>query len=73
VTDDLARVLTTSSLPESEIARALLEEQGIPVLVKGGGDGPYRIGPVQLLVPSALEVQARLVLATTFEEDGRGD
>ncbi|MGH2636254.1 MAG: putative signal transducing protein [Actinomycetota bacterium] len=66
---DLVRVLTTSSVPESEVARALLEEEGIPVLVKGGGDGPYRIGPVDLLVPAGLEVQARLVLATAFGGD----
>ena len=68
--DDLVRVLTTSSVPEGEIARALLEDQGIPVLVKGGGEGPYRIGPVHLLVPAELEVQARLVLATTAEGGG---
>lgn len=65
---DLILVLTTSSVPEGEIARALLEDEGIPVLLKGGGEGPYRLGPVHLLVPAELEVQARLVL----EEIERG-
>jgi hypothetical protein len=62
--DELVRVFETSSIPEGEIARARLEDEGIPVLVKGEGDGPYRVGPVILYVPTALEVQARLVLST---------
>ena len=69
---DLVRVLTTSSVPEGEVARALLEEEGIPVLMKGGGDAPYPTGPVELLVPTELEVQARLVLATTIRDGGEG-
>jgi hypothetical protein len=61
---ELVRVFETSSIPEGEIARARLEDEGIPVLVKGEGDGPYRVGPVILYVPTGLEVQARLVLST---------
>ena len=64
---DLVRVLTTSSVPEGEIAKARLEDEGIPVLAKGGGEDPYRIGPVHLYVPADLEVQARFVLAQTFD------
>ena len=45
-------------------ARARLEDEGIPVLVKGEGDGPYRVGPVMLYVPEGVEVQALLILAT---------
>jgi hypothetical protein len=58
----LVRVLTTSTIPEGLLARGLLESEGIPVLTKGEGEGPYRMGPVQLWVPEELEVQARLVL-----------
>ncbi len=65
--DDLVRVLTTSSVPEGEIAKGLLEEEGIPVLMQGGGEGPYRLGPIHLLVPAGLEVQARLLLASAAE------
>jgi hypothetical protein len=67
VTDDLVRVLSTASLPEGEIVKARLEDEGIPVLVKGEGGGPYRMGPVHVFVPAALEVQARLVLSQSFE------
>lgn len=68
VSEDLVRVLTTPSIPEGEIAKARLEDEGIPVLLKGEGGGPYRMGPVQLFVPAAFEVQARLVLSETFED-----
>lgn len=63
---ELVLVLTTTSLPEGEIVKARLEDEGIPVLVKGEGAGPYRMGPVQLFVPEEMEVQARLVLAESL-------
>jgi hypothetical protein len=69
VSGDPVRVLTTSSVPEGEIARARLEDEGIPVLLKGEGEGPYRMGPVHLFVPAELEVQARLILAETLGPD----
>jgi hypothetical protein len=62
--DELVRVFSTPSIPEGEIARARLEDEGIPVLVKGEGGGPYRVGPVMLFVPAHLEVQAHLILET---------
>jgi hypothetical protein len=71
VSGDPVRVLTTSSVPEAEVARALLEDEGIPVLMKGAGE-TYPVGPVHLLVPAGLEVQARLVLAATAQREGPG-
>lgn len=68
VTDDLVRVLSTASLPEGEIVKGRLEAEGIPVLVKGEGGGPYRMGPVYLFVPAAFEAQARVVLSQSFED-----
>ena len=59
---DLVLVLSTPSILEGEIARSRLEDEGIPVLLKGGGADPYRTGPTHLFVPAELEVQARLVL-----------
>jgi hypothetical protein len=56
------RVLSTPSVPEAEIARALLEEEGIPVLFKGEGEGPYRMGPVDLFVPAEHEARAKELL-----------
>jgi hypothetical protein len=67
VQDHLVRVLTTASILEGEIAKARLEDEGIAVLLKGEGTGPYRMGPVHLFVPAELEVQARLVLAETLD------
>jgi hypothetical protein len=72
MTDDLVRVLSTASLPEGEIAKARLEDDGIPVLLKGEGGPPYRMGPVNLFVPAAFEVQARLILSQTFEDSDLG-
>ncbi|MEX0834361.1 MAG: DUF2007 domain-containing protein [Actinomycetota bacterium] len=59
---DLAIVLTTQSITEGYAAKGLLESEGIPVVLKGEGEGPYRMGPVFLMVPVELEVQARLIL-----------
>ncbi|HET7237249.1 MAG TPA: DUF2007 domain-containing protein [Actinomycetota bacterium] len=61
---DLVRVLTTSSILEGEIVRARLQDEGIPVLLKGGGDDPYQVGPAHVFVPAEFELQARLVLDT---------
>ena len=64
---DHIRVWSAPSIPEGEIAKARLEGEGIPVLVKGEGEGPYRMGPVYLYVPADLEVQALLVLSAPIE------
>lgn len=63
-------VLTTPSVLEGEIAKARLEDEGIPAFLKGEGAGPYRLGPVHLFVPAELEVQARLILSADL---GLGD
>ena len=63
MTRDLVEVLSTSSILEGEIAKSRLEDEGIPVLLKGGG--------ADVFVPADFEIQARLVLASIG--DGRGD
>ncbi|MEX2204132.1 MAG: hypothetical protein WD965_08595 [Actinomycetota bacterium] len=68
MSDDLVRVLSTASLPEGEVVKARLQDEGIPVLVTGEGGGPYRMGPVHLFVPAEFEVQARLVLSQSFDD-----
>jgi hypothetical protein len=65
----LVRVFTTGVVLEGELTKARLQEEGIPVLAKGEGDGPYRMGPVHLYVPASLEPQARLVLAAIERGD----
>jgi len=50
------------TVPEGLLARGLLQAEGIPVLIKGEAEGPYRMGPVELWVPEGFELQARLLL-----------
>jgi hypothetical protein len=64
---DLVEVLSTSSILEGEIAKSRLEDEGIPVLLKGGGADPYGVGSAHVFVPADYEVQARLVLETVGE------
>ncbi|MBA3728509.1 MAG: DUF2007 domain-containing protein [Actinobacteria bacterium] len=65
-------MFVASTATEGHLARGLLEANGIPVLIKGETEGPYRVGPIQLWIPEAFEVQARLLLAET-RSPGRGD
>jgi hypothetical protein len=62
ISGELALVYSTRSITDGYLARGRLEAEGIPVVVKGEGEGPYRMGPVHLLVPAELEVQARLII-----------
>jgi len=55
-------VYSTPSLTDGYLARGRLEAEGIPVFLKGEGEGPYRIGPMHLYVPEELEVQAVMLL-----------
>jgi hypothetical protein len=76
VSEDLVLVLTASSVPEGEIARSVLEDAGIPVLLQGT-EGPYPVGPVELFVSAELEERARHVLDQVQRDeavaDGAGD
>ena len=58
----LALVFSTLSEPEGIVVKGLLESEGIPVVVKGETEGPYRTGSMDLLVPEELEPQARMIL-----------
>jgi Putative prokaryotic signal transducing protein len=58
----LVLVYMTPSITDGYLARGRLEAEGIPVMVKGEGEGPYRMGPVLLYVPEEIEVQAMFIL-----------
>ena len=60
--EEFVRVYSTRSITDGHLAKGRLEADGIPVLLKGEGEGPYRMGPIHLWVPSSLEVQARMLL-----------
>jgi hypothetical protein len=69
VSGGIVRVYSTLQIFEGHLTKARLENEGIPVILKGEGDGPYRTGPVYLYVSEGLEVQARAVI----EAIARGD
>ena len=67
VSNDFVLAWSTGSVPEGEIAKARLEAEDIPVLIKGEGEGPYRMGPVHLWVPASFETRAREILQAPME------
>ncbi len=61
----LVRVYESSDPVRGLLARGLLESDGIDVLAKGEGSGPYRMGPVILFVPDADADRAQELLAAS--------
>ena len=59
---DLVLVYSSMLVFDGQLVKARLEDEGIPVMLKGEGDGPYRMGPVHVYVPDEYEAQARIVL-----------
>ena len=59
---ELVRVYLAASAVDGEIVKGRLEVEGIPVLLKGEGEGPYRLGPVEVYVPESFQARARMVL-----------
>ncbi len=59
---EFALVYSTRSITDGYLVRGRLEAEGIPVMTKGEGEGPYRMGPVHVLVPTEFEVQALMLL-----------
>ncbi len=66
---DPVLVYSAARVLDGQLVKARLEDEGIPVMLKGEGEGPYRLGPVDVYVPAEFEIQARLVL----EAIDRGD
>jgi hypothetical protein len=53
---------STRSITDGYLVRGRLEADGIPVVIKGEGEGPYRMGPVHVFVPVEFEVQALMII-----------
>jgi hypothetical protein len=66
----LVRIYATGSIMDGYIVKGRLEADGIPVLLKGDADGPYRMGPVYLFVATADEGRARELLDSVAVADG---
>ena len=72
MSSDLVRVPSASSIMEGEIAKARLEGEGIPVLLKGGGLDPYTTGVAYVFGPAGFEAQARLLLEDVVDDRPEG-
>ncbi len=59
---DLVRIYASSDSFAGELMRGRLEAEGISVMMKGEGEGPYRAGPVYLWVSTDDETRARAVV-----------
>jgi hypothetical protein len=64
----LVRVFESLDPVRGLLVRGLLEAEGMDVLAKGEGLGPYRTGPVILFVPEDTSARARELIAAA--EDG---
>jgi hypothetical protein len=64
----LVRVFESLDPVRGLLVRGLLEAEGMDVLAKGEGLGPYRTGPVILFVPEDASDRARELIAAA--EDG---
>jgi putative signal transducing protein len=59
---DIVRVAAYGDPILGELRRGLLEAAGITVMMKGGAESPYRLGPVYLFVAADDEMRARVIL-----------
>jgi hypothetical protein len=59
---ELVRVYATADQVSGQLLRGRLESEGITVLLKGDGEGPYRAGPVYLFVEEQDETRAKAVI-----------
>lgn len=61
----LVRIYETADPIRGLLVRGLLEAEGIDVLEKGEGAGPYRMGPVILFVPEEASDRALELIAAS--------
>ena len=62
MSDSPVRVYASSNAFDGLLTKGHLEAEGITVLMKGEGEGPYRAGPVYLWVMPAEEDRAREII-----------
>jgi hypothetical protein len=62
VSDSPVRVYVSSNAFDGLLTKGHLEAEGITVLMKGEGEGPYRAGAVYLWVMPADEAEAREII-----------
>lgn len=62
MSDSPVRVYASSNAFDGLLTKGHLEAEGIDVLMKGEGEGPYRAGPVYLWVMPGDEDHAREII-----------
>jgi len=62
MSDSPVRVYVSGNAVDGTLTKGHLEAEGIRVLMKGEGEGPYRAGPVYLWVMPADEDHAREIV-----------
>jgi hypothetical protein len=62
MTDSPVRVYVSGNTFDGLLTKGHLEAEGIAVLMKGEGEGPYRAGPVYLWVMPDDEGHARAII-----------
>jgi hypothetical protein len=77
---DWVKIVTVASGFEADLTRAMLEEQNIPVLIRGkqaglfgGGFQGAVPGGVDILVPSSVALRARELIDADEESDVGGE
>jgi hypothetical protein len=80
MSDGPVRVYATGDPFAGRLTKGHLEAEGIAVMMKGEGEGPYRAGPVYLWVAPENERLAREIIEAvesgayaTSDEDVRGE
>jgi hypothetical protein len=80
MSDSPVRVYASGNAFDGLLTKGHLEAEGITVLMKGEGGGPYRAGPVYLWVMPEDEIRAREIVKAigsgayaTSDDDVLGD
>jgi hypothetical protein len=80
MTGGLVRVYASVDPFDAELMRGRLEAEGLNVMLKGEGEGPYRSGPMYLWVPADEADTASAVVDAVAsgafalpEEEGAGE
>jgi hypothetical protein len=60
--DGIVQVFASPDSVAGEMMRGRLEAEGIAAMLKGDGEGPYRAGPVYVMVAEHDESAARAIV-----------
>lgn len=60
--DSLVEVYASTDSFDGQLMKGRLETEGISVMLKGEPEGPYRMGPVYLMVPATEQARARAIV-----------